>query len=291
MSPTPVATFSLVARDAATGDLGVVVASKFLAVGAVVPTAVAGVGAVATQSYANVSFGPRAVALLRAGRTPEDCATEFRRDDPGIAQRQFGIVAADGSSVTFTGEACHAWAGGRAGEGYAAQGNILAGEDVLSALVDTYLGSSLPFPERLVAALAAADEAGGDKRGRQSAALVVVGEGKGYGGLDDRWIDLRVDDHDAPVPELGRLLQLQRLYLDKPSAAPRELASDEVAWLQSVLGAQGLLVGEPTGAWDEATERALQGLYGVENLEERWVGGGAVDPVAWEHLRRRFGSG
>jgi len=288
-SEVPVATFSLVARDDATGDLGVVVASKFLAVGAYVPTAAAGVGAVASQSYVNTTYGPRALALLEGGASPEECVAAFRDSDASFQSRQFGIVAADGRSATFTGAECHPWAGGVAGDGFAAQGNILAGPEVVEALVAGAQRTDLPFPERLVAALAAADAAGGDRRGRQSAALLVVGAGKGYAGLDDRWIDLRVDDHPAPVEELRRLLELHRLYLDKPSQAPRVLGEDDVRWLQGVLAGQGLLDGQPTGAWDEATERALAGLYGIENLEERWLGGPTVDPVAWRYLRERFG--
>lgn len=289
MQPGPIATFSLAARDQATGDMGVVVASKFLGVGAYVPTAVAGVGAVATQAFSNVTFGPRAIELLRTGKTPAECSQEFERTDAGIQQRQFGIVAADGQAVTFTGSQCHAWAGGKSGAGYAAQGNILTGPEVVDALVDTFLGSSRPFPERLVAALAAAEAAGGDSRGRQSAALLVVGHEKGYAGLNDRWIDLRVDDHPEPATELARLLELHRVYLDKPSTEPRRLSAEDIRWLQGVLHGQGRLEGTPTGAWDLETETALEGLFGVENLEERWVGGPAVDPVAWAHLTARFG--
>lgn len=287
----PIATFSLVARDQETGDLGVVVASKFLAVGAYVPTAVAGVGAVASQSYVNLTYGPHALEMLRRGASPADCVAEFRATDPQVETRQLGIVAADGRSVTFTGADCHAWAGGVAGEGFAAQGNILTGPDVVDALVEGLRRADLPFPERLVAALVAADAAGGDSRGRQSAALLVVGEAKGYAGMNDRWIDLRVDDHPDPVPELARLLRLHRLYLDKPSQTPRALTPEDVAWLQSVLAERGYLQRPPTGAWDEEMERALVGLFGVENLEERWVGGPRMDPVAWQHLKERFGGG
>ncbi|HLV12095.1 MAG TPA: DUF1028 domain-containing protein [Trueperaceae bacterium] len=285
----PVATFSLVARDPDTGDLGVAVASKFLAVGAYVPTAVAGVGAVASQAHVNTTYGQRAIDMLAGGASPADCVRAFRESDDGSEVRQFGIVAADGASASHTGAECLAWAGGVAGDGFAAQGNILAGPRVVDALVAGVARRDLPFPERLVAALAAAEEAGGDARGRQSAALLVVGEGKGYAGLTDRWIDLRVDDHPTPVAELGRLLALHRLYLDKPSSPPRRLSEEDVRWLQGVLVAAGHLAGAPSGAWDEATERALETLYGIENLEERWIGGAALDPVAWQHLRERFG--
>lgn len=285
----PVATFSIAARDPATGDLGVAVASKFLAVGAYVPTARAGVGAVASQAHVNTTYGARALELLAGGASPDDCVAAFRVDDPHIDVRQFGIVAADGASATFTGEACHAWAGGTAGPNFAAQGNILTGAGVVDALVAVFARDDLPFPERLVEALRAADAAGGDRRGRESAALLVVGEGKGYAGLTDRWIDLRVDDHPTPVAELGRLLELHRLFLDKPSAAPRPLLANDVRWLQDVLRRGGYLDRAPTGAWDEDTERALEGLFGVENLEERWTAGPRMDPVAWAHLQRIFG--
>ncbi len=289
MHPGAIATFSLAARDPATGDLGVVVASKFLGVGAYVPTAVAGVGAVATQAFSNVTFGPKAIDLLRAGKSPAQCAEAFRSEDDGIQHRQFGIVSTTGESVTFTGDQCHAWAGGRSGPGYAAQGNILTGPDVVDALVERFLSGAERFPERLVAALTAADAAGGDSRGRQSAALLVVGHGKGYAGLNDRWIDLRVDDHVDPCAELARLLDLHRLYLDKPTTEPRTLSAEDIGWLQEVLRRQGHLVGAATGAWDAETESALEGLFGVENLEERWVGGPLIDPVAWRHLKERFG--
>jgi uncharacterized Ntn-hydrolase superfamily protein len=283
-----VATFSIAARDAATGDLGVAVASKFLAVGAYVPCAEAGIGAIATQAHVNTTYGTRALELLTEGATPEECLEAFRDEDPDFDVRQVGIVAASGASASHTGASCHAWAGGATGRGFAAQGNILAGPEVVDALVRTIQREELPFPERLVAALEAAEAAGGDRRGRQSAALLVVGEGKGYGGLTGRWIDLRVDDHPQPIAELGRLLALHRLYLDKPSAPPRPLADADVRWLQEVLRRTGHLERGPTAVWDETTERALERLFGVENLEERWLTGPRIDPVAWEHLGRLF---
>lgn len=284
-----VATFSVAARDPATGDLGVAVASKFLAVGAYVPFAIAGAGAVATQAHMNTRFGPEALRRLADGETPEACVEAFRASDDRIATRQFGIVSATGASATFTGEGCHAWAGGAAGPDFAAQGNILAGPGVLDALVTALGATDAPFPERLLAALAAADGAGGDRRGRQSAALLVVGAGKGYGGMSDRWIDLRADDHPAPITELTRLLTLHRLYLDRPSRPPRRLSGDDIAWLQRVLQERGYLDRPPTGRWDDLTDAALESLYGVENLEERWLGGASIDPVAWNYLRGTFG--
>ena len=281
-----IATFSIVARDPDTGDLGVAVASKFLAVGAYVPYARAGVGAVASQAYGNTTYGPRALERLAAGGSPAECAAEFAASDADFESRQFGIVAADGASVTHTGSECHAWAGGVAGPDFAAQGNILTGGDVVDAMVTALHSDGLAFPERLVAALAAADAAGGDSRGRQSAALLVVGEGKGYLGLSDRWIDVRIDDHPQPMEELARLLSLHRVFFNRPSSTPRELSGDDIRWLQEALRREGYVTQEPSGAWDAATESALESLFGVENLEERWLTGPRMDPVAWDHLRR-----
>ena len=280
MDNSIVATFSLVARDEATGHLGVAVASKFLAVGSVVPTAVAGVGAFASQARANTTFGDRAMAALAAGRSAEDVISEFRATDDMFEQRQFGLVLPDGRSFSHTGSECLDWAGGVTGEGFAAQGNILAGPQVVDALVDTWKSSRAPFPERMLEALLAADEAGGDSRGRQSAAIYVAGEGMGYGGLTDRWIDLRVDDHEQPIPELQRLLGLYRLILGRAQGEPLKLGKEEIGWLQQRLGV------EVTGSWNDATEAQLQALFSRENLEDRWLGGPLVDVAAWRHVSR-----
>jgi len=279
-----VATFSLVARDPGTGDLGLAVASKFLAVGAVVPFAEAGVGALATQSYANPRFGPQGLALLRQGASPQGVLEAFRRTDPHLERRQFGLVAATGESLTFTGAECHPWAGGLAGEGYAAQGNLLAGSELVEAMVEAFLTTKAPFPERLLLALKAGEEAGGDKRGKQSAALLVVGEGKGYGGLWDRYLDLRADDHPEPIDELFRPLSLHRLLFERPKER-RPLTEEEVRWLQGILRRQGLYAGEVHGGFDEATERAFLALIGMENLEERYQGGPRWTRPPWSTSR------
>ncbi|MCS7217549.1 MAG: DUF1028 domain-containing protein [Thermus sp.] len=283
-----VATFSLVARDPDTGDLGVAVASKFLAVGAVVPHARAGVGAVATQSYANPRFGPQGLALLEAGASPQGVLEAFRRTDPELERRQFGLVSARGEALTFTGADCHPWAGGVAGEGFAAQGNLLTGPEVVEAMVETFLREKAPFPERLLLALRAGERAGGDRRGKQSAALLVVGEGKGYGGLWDRYVDLRADDHPEPVEELFRLLALHRLLFERPKER-RPLTAEEVRWLQGVLRGLGLYSGEAHGIFDAETERALWALIGMENLEERYRGGPEVDEATLAYLKGRYG--
>lgn len=284
----PVATFSIVALDAQTGDLGVATASKFLAVGSAVPFAEAGVGAVATQSYANTSYGPRTLGALKLGLPLAQIHAAFAASDPQHSQRQYGLVDAQGHSLTFTGADCHSWAGGRDGPGYAAQGNLLTGPEVIDRLVAAFEASQEAFPERLLMALAAGDEAGGDRRGRQSAALLVVRQAGGYGGFNDRYIDLRVDDHENPVPELRRLLGLQRLYFERPRDENRlEIAGEVAERLLGVLARSGHLEASQRH-WDETAERALRSLAGVENLEERMLAPGLVDKVVLDYLESRF---
>ncbi|MGE0639660.1 MAG: DUF1028 domain-containing protein [Thermoanaerobaculia bacterium] len=207
--PNRPSTFSIVAADPATGEVGVAVASRFFAVGAVVPYARAGVGAVATQASANTSYGPGALDLLALGASPAEALAILTRADEGRAQRQAGVVSATGESATYSGPDCNAWAGGRSGPGYAVQGNILTGEPVVAAMEKAFLDSAgKPLAERLYAAIVAGDAAGGDSRGKQSAVLLVSRAGGGYGGFDDRAIDIRVDDAKEPIVELGRLLDL-----------------------------------------------------------------------------------
>jgi uncharacterized Ntn-hydrolase superfamily protein len=207
-SPTS-GTFSIVAFDPKTGDLGVAVASRVLAVGAVVPYAQAGVGAIATQAFANTTYGPKGLALLRKGLTPEQVLKRLLAEDKDREHRQVGIVDAKGRAIAFTGKKCLPWAGHLVGKGYAVQGNILAGEQVVKAMAQAFENTKGELAERLMAALEAGESAGGDARGKQSAALLVVRKGGGYGGFDDRYIDLRVDDHPEPVKELRRLLTMK----------------------------------------------------------------------------------
>jgi len=221
VSPAPadlpvVATFSIVAYDPDTQELGVAVQSKFIAVGSVVPWAKAGVGAVATQAYANTTYGPKALELLSKGEAPEAALSKITEEDKRAVVRQVGIVSAKGESATFTGETCNAWAGGVKGENFCCQGNILAGEDVVKNMAKSFQGSTGDLGERLIAALQAAQEAGGDSRGMQSAALLIVREGWGYGGFNDRYRDLRVDDHAEPIKELKRVLDLHRQIFPRP---------------------------------------------------------------------------
>ncbi|MGZ8811763.1 MAG: DUF1028 domain-containing protein [Thermoanaerobaculia bacterium] len=205
-SARDVATFSIAARDPQTGEMGVAVASRFFSVGSVVPYAKAGVGAIATQANANVTWGPHGLELLERGATADEVLKVLLRTDSDPSARQAGIVGADGSSVSYTGPKCNSWAGGRNGPNYAVQGNILTGEPVVIALEKTFLETKGTLAQRMYAALLAGDAAGGDSRGRQSAALIVVKEGAGFNGGNDRAIDIRVDDHADPFKELGRLL-------------------------------------------------------------------------------------
>lgn len=207
----PVSTFSIVARDPATGELGVAVASRFFAVGTVVPWARADVGAVATQSFANTSFGWRGLDFLQEGKSPDEVLAALLKGDADPDRRQLGIVSANGKSVTYTGKNCIPWAGGRSGLNYACQGNILTGEDVVAAMEKAFLETKGTLADRLYAALVAGDGKGGDSRGRQSAAMLVVKKGAGYGGFTDRAIDIRVDDHPDPFKELGRLLNYAQM--------------------------------------------------------------------------------
>jgi uncharacterized Ntn-hydrolase superfamily protein len=266
----PVNTFSIVGYDPATGDLGIAVQSKFLAVGAVVPWARAGAGAIATQSWANTSYGPRGLDLLAGGQTAEEAVAALTGGDAGARQRQVGIVDAHGCSATFTGPDCNPWAGGVAGQHFAAQGNILVGEATVTAMADTFQGTQGSLWHRLVAALAAGQRAGGDNRGQQSAALLVVRAGGGYAGFNDRMIDLRVDDAPHPIEELARLLEQYELYFLRP--APEDFLVVDAALageLQGLLARSGDYAGAPSSMWDATTYAALERYGGRENLEER----------------------
>jgi len=206
--PETIATFSIVAYDSATGDLGVAVQSRFFAVGSVVPWARANVGAVATQAFCNTTFGPKGLDLLAAGKSPQEVLDALLKDDPGAAQRQVGVVAAGGDAATYTGSECMNWAGGRRGRNYVCQGNILAGAAVVEAMGKAFETTTGMLGDRLLAALDAGQAEGGDSRGMQSAALLIVRENGGYAGFNDRYCDLRVDDAVNPFVELRRLYDL-----------------------------------------------------------------------------------
>jgi uncharacterized Ntn-hydrolase superfamily protein len=280
-------TFSIVAR-AGGGTFGVAVASKFLAVGSVVPAADAGIGAVATQSYANVAYRPQGLTLLRTGVDAAGVVAALTAADPDRAKRQLGVVAATGPGATFTGEQCHDWAGGEAGDGWAAQGNLLAGPQVVAAMRQAWLAAdvTLPLARRLLATLRAGDQAGGDRRGRQSAAMLVVAPGQGYGGTSDVVVDLRVDDHGDPVGELHRLFDLHTMLFDKPDPATAQpLAGPLAAEVRDLLSTLGYSAGDGSAA---TLDEALRNWAGVENLEERLLPG-RIDPLVLTHLRGSAG--
>ncbi len=277
-------TFSIVGRAAEGGALGVAVASKFLGAGAAVPAALADVGAVATQSYANLAYRPQALALLGTGVPATGTVAALLAADTGpVDHRQVGVVGTDGPGATFTGSACHEWAGGAAGDGYAIQGNMLAGPQVVEQMRQAWLAGAEQhrLAYRLLAALRAGDEAGGDRRGRQSASLLVVAKGLGYGGTSDVLVDLRVDDHPAPVTELARLLDLHTLYFERPDPATLlDLDGEVGAEVRERLAALGHRAGPAVADLDEA----LASWAGIANLEERIVAG-KIDPLVLDQLR------
>jgi len=281
-------TFSIVARDPQAGESGIAVQSKFLAVGAVVPWAKAGVGAIATQSWANTSYGPRGLELLASGLSAQETLAQLIGEDDGRTSRQVGIVGVDGQPATFTGDQCFPWAGGQVGEHYTCQGNILVGKDTVLAMARTFEQTTGRLCDRLVAALAAGQAAGGDSRGQQSAALLVVRQGGGYGGFNDRFIDLRVDDHPQPINELQRILQLHKLYLFPPDPADILVIDHDVAReLQQLLTVLGDYQGASSGSYDEVTRAAFRKFSGRENLEERWFEDARVDRTVLEFLRQK----
>jgi uncharacterized Ntn-hydrolase superfamily protein len=216
ISPELCGTFSIVAYDPETQELGVAVHSRVVAVGSIVPFAKAGVGAIATQSLANVSFGPRGLEMLEEGLSAEETLDRLLADDEGRELRQVGIIAADGTTAQFTGSECVPWAGGKSGENYCVQGNILAGEEVVTAMAEAFETTEGDLADRLLAALDAGDAAGGDTRGKQAAALLIVREGWGYAGLNDRYRDIRVDDHPDPIVELRRVYEVHKSVFGRP---------------------------------------------------------------------------
>ena len=278
-------TYSIVAADPSTGEAGVAVQSKFLAVGSLVPWAAADAGAVATQALADVTLGPRGLALLRSGAPPADSVEPLLAGDPLREQRQFGLVAADGRAASFTGAECFDHASSIVGQGFAAQGNILAGRAVVEGLASGFAETAgQPLADRLLRALERAQEGGGDRRGQESAALLVVRAGGGYGGNHDRMLDLRADDHPTPIAELKRLLGLHRLYFDRPDPQAAILIQGA---LREELGA----VLRRRGFDPDANFRdALFGYFGWENLEERWIDEGRLDPAVLAYIRKHEGT-
>ncbi|MCI0402163.1 MAG: DUF1028 domain-containing protein [Acidobacteria bacterium] len=282
------ATFSIAAYDPATGDLGVAVASKFPAVGAMVPFAQAGVGAVATQALANLEYGPKGLQMMERGLSASEAMARLTENDPQRDDRQLGLVDAKGRSAAWTGKSCFNYAGHVTGENFSAQGNILAGPEVVQAIAKSFQSSKGSLAERLMAALEAGDAAGGDRRGKESAAMLVVRAGAGYGGVTDRWIDLRVDDHPEPVRELRRLLGVHTLYFGETKELV-PLTPELVKEIQEVLKRTGFYKGEVSGVYDAATRKALEDFQGWENLEMRFRKDDQIDRVVLDYIRQHFG--
>ena len=273
-------TFSIVAADPDANEVGVATQSKFLAVGAVVPWARGGVGAVATQSFAEVTFGPRGLELLEAGLDPQAVLDQLLAIDEKRETRQVGIVDASGRAASFTGKDCFEHAGSRTGNAHACQGNILASEEVVPAMAAAFEQASGPLAERMIEALRAGQRAGGDRLGQEAAALLVVKPGGGYGGNNDRYIDLRADHHDEPIEELSMLLSLHRLYFERPRQEDLIHADPAVEGEIRDLLTRLDRLDPGKELWE-----SLSDYMGWENLEERLAGPGRIDPKVLDHLR------
>lgn len=265
-----ITTFSIVAADLATGDLGIAVASKFLACGGVVPWASAGAGAVATQSFANTAYGPDGIRMMRDGLSAQQALARLLAEDADRDLRQVGLVDARGGAAAHTGPGCHAWAGHKVGDGFTCQGNILVGQETVDAMAAAFRAANGELSGRLVTALTAGEKAGGDKRGKQASAVYVVRPKGGYGGMNDVLVDLRVDDHPEPVTELRRLLDLRNLYFgSSPDGEKLKIEGAVLADLKRIMASRGFYRGDASGPWDEVTFKALDTFIASENFEER----------------------
>ena len=280
-----VSTFSIIARDPVTKEIGIAVQSKFLAVGSNVIWAKANVGAIATQAYANFDIGELGMKFLEKGYSAEKTRDAMIAIDDGIEDRQFGIVDAQGGSISFTGKRCYDYAGGIAEENLACQGNILVSKKTIDELCSTFKKTKGTLAERLVIALDAAQNAGGDKRGKQSAALLVVKEKGSYGGYNDRYIDLRVDDDVEPIKKLSHLLKLHKMYFEKTKEEDKLIVDEKLAKeIQQALKELGYYKYDINGKYDEKTRAAFTYFCGWENFEERTHEGNIVDRYVIEYL-------
>lgn len=288
----PIATFSIVAYDPEKKEWGVAVQSKFMAAAAVVSWARAGAGGVATQSYANLAYGPVGLEMMAQGMSAEQTIYALTQADENRAQRQVGVVDKSGRAAAYTGVECHDWAGHVVGDTFTCQGNILI-PGTVEAMAKTYeekRGRSGELADWLVAALVAGQEAGGDSRGRQAAGVLVVRESGGYGGRTDRYIDLRVDDDPHPIRKLQHLVDLHRLFFGQTNPDDLIPLAEVAGDLQKILQNTGDYNGPVSGEFDETTRKALWSLVGRENLEERWDGtGDQIDKLVVTFLQDRFG--
>ncbi|GAA0449707.1 DUF1028 domain-containing protein [Alkalibacillus silvisoli] len=280
-----VATFSIVGRDPETGELGIAVQSKFLGVGAVVPWAEAGVGAIATQSMANTAYGKEGLQLLKEGKTAKEVMDILVEKDPDKAMRQAGIVDAGGGVATFTGDGCYDWAGGKTGENYAVQGNILVSEETVEAMAAGFeekAGDALA--EKLLHALKEGQKAGGDRRGMQSAALFIVKEKGGYAGYNDRMVDLRVDEHETPINELERIYRLHQLYFTRTQEKDIININEEMRENLVRRLTQLNYLHDATDVTDDTFYKALRNYIHTENFEEREQEQGKIDLKLYQFI-------
>lgn len=281
-----VATFSIVAADPETGEVGVAVQSKFLAVGSVVPWAKANVGAVATQSWANTAFGPEGLALLEKGLSPEEVIDKLVADDPDRSLRQVAVIDAEGEASAFTGHECYDWAGHMIGKHHSCQGNILISEETVSEMSRTFEASEGPLAERMLKAVAAAQHAGGDSRGKQSAAVYVVQEGAGYGGYNDVKVDLRVDDHPEPIEELQRLYELHKMYA-APSEDKLAIEGDVLKTVVEQLVKLSLLGMGDYNSYNTEVKEALKAFVLRENFDDHWSEEALIDESVLAYLKKQ----
>lgn len=275
-------TYSIVGYDPEEKEWGIAVQSKFLGVGSVVPFAKAGVGAVATQSYANTSYGPHALQLMEEGKTAEEALDIITKDDPERPLRQVGLIDTCGNPATFTGEGCYDWAGGQTGKHFAAQGNILVDENTVKAMAETFESTTGSLAERLLHALDAGQDAGGDSRGMQSAALLVVKENGGYGGFNDRYIDLRVDDHTSPIKELKRIYSMHQLYFQESEPGRVVLLEGEILdEVERELGRLGYAKER------QSLHKSLKDYLHTENFEMREQDENYIDLDVLDYMKKQ----
>jgi len=280
-------TFSIAGFDPKNGDLGIAVQSKFLAAGAIVPHVLSRVGAVATQALANPSYGPRGLELLAQGNSPEEVIEKLTGADKDYAHRQVGVLDARGRSATFTGEECLDWAGGIAGENFTAQGNILVSRATVETMAETFQNSTGELSDRLLSALKAGQKAGGDKRGKQAAALVVYREKGGYAGLTDKYIDLRVDDDPEPIEKLGDMLELFYLYFSDREVKKIPLQGENLKEVKELLEKFGLFTGPIDDQFNQDFKESLLTFYYQENFEERVPEGQEIPEDILDYMRKR----
>ena len=284
-----ISTYSIVGCDPAAEEVGVAVQSKFPAVGSAVPWGKGGVGAVATQAWANLSYGNKGIELMDKGLHPEEVIRELTGADDGREVRQVGIVDIKGRSATFTGKDCTNWAGGIAGENFAAQGNILTGPDVVNAMAETFVKTQGDLAEKLMKSLTAGQNAGGDSRGMQSSALYIVKVGAGYGGHSDRLFDLRVDDHKNPIEELGRLLEMSRFYFGKTKDGnTSKIEGDVKDYILGVITKKGYYISDVNPDWNQEMHDAFQLFSLTENYDERLAPFGMIDNEVLAFMKKSF---